>query len=257
MAVNKVVFGAVAIMDISDSTVTPETLAEGVTAYDKTGKKITGTMTSGGSTETTQYLHIITFDNDNGETLTMTLVNNSSASLSGEYETEDTDIYNGAIIQGYEGNGAVIGHYSNGGGGMCYLELADGTQVNSFYGSYTDTVAKISGDDSGSSDNTQLSVIIDGTSYPITAGMTWGEFIADKSEFGTDYSGGVGWSLMLDCWNCNSSFDKYVDPVVYGSNGAIFGTDGTVAMPQIVINPYCTYFTQGDMPSNCIFNSIT
>lgn len=44
MAVNKVVFGAVAIMDISDSTVTEETLAEGVTAYDKSGEKITGTM---------------------------------------------------------------------------------------------------------------------------------------------------------------------------------------------------------------------
>ena len=47
MPVNKVVFGAVAIMDISDSTVTPETLAEGATAYDKTGEKITGTMKSG------------------------------------------------------------------------------------------------------------------------------------------------------------------------------------------------------------------
>lgn len=45
---NKVVFGAMAIMDISDSTVTPETLAEGATAYDKTGEKITGTMKSGG-----------------------------------------------------------------------------------------------------------------------------------------------------------------------------------------------------------------
>lgn len=44
MAVNKVVFGAVSIMDITDSTVTKETLAEGVTAYDKSGEKITGTM---------------------------------------------------------------------------------------------------------------------------------------------------------------------------------------------------------------------
>lgn len=43
MGVNKVVFGAVAIMDITDSTVTKETLVEGVTAYDKTGEKITGT----------------------------------------------------------------------------------------------------------------------------------------------------------------------------------------------------------------------
>lgn len=44
MGVNKVVFGAVAIMDISDSTVTPDKLAKGVTAYDKSGEKITGTM---------------------------------------------------------------------------------------------------------------------------------------------------------------------------------------------------------------------
>lgn len=44
MGVNKVVFGAVAIMDISDSTVTPDKLAKGATAYDKSGEKITGTM---------------------------------------------------------------------------------------------------------------------------------------------------------------------------------------------------------------------
>lgn len=44
MAVNKVVFGAVSIMDISDSTVTADKIAKGVTAYDKTGEKITGTM---------------------------------------------------------------------------------------------------------------------------------------------------------------------------------------------------------------------
>lgn len=44
MAVNKVVFGAVSIMDISDSTVTADKLVKGVTAYDKAGEKITGTM---------------------------------------------------------------------------------------------------------------------------------------------------------------------------------------------------------------------
>ena len=43
MGVNKVVFGAVEIIDISDSTVKPETLAKGETAYDKSGEKITGT----------------------------------------------------------------------------------------------------------------------------------------------------------------------------------------------------------------------
>ena len=44
MSVNKVFFGAVSIMDISDSTVTADKLAKGVTAYDKAGEKITGTM---------------------------------------------------------------------------------------------------------------------------------------------------------------------------------------------------------------------
>ena len=44
MAVNKVVYGSVSIIDISDSTVTPETLGKGQTAYDKAGEKITGTM---------------------------------------------------------------------------------------------------------------------------------------------------------------------------------------------------------------------
>lgn len=44
MAVNKVVLGSVSIIDITDSTVTPETLGKGATAYDKSGEKITGTM---------------------------------------------------------------------------------------------------------------------------------------------------------------------------------------------------------------------
>lgn len=43
MGVNKVVFGAVAIMDISDSTVTEDTLGKGVTAYRADGEKIIGT----------------------------------------------------------------------------------------------------------------------------------------------------------------------------------------------------------------------
>ena len=43
MGVNKVVFGAVAIMDISDSTVTEDTLGKGITAYRADGEKIIGT----------------------------------------------------------------------------------------------------------------------------------------------------------------------------------------------------------------------
>ncbi len=44
MGVNKVVYGAVTIIDISDSTVTEDKLAKGETAYRADGEKIVGTM---------------------------------------------------------------------------------------------------------------------------------------------------------------------------------------------------------------------
>lgn len=44
MAVNKVVYGAVTIIDISDGTVTEDKLAEGAIAYGADGERITGTM---------------------------------------------------------------------------------------------------------------------------------------------------------------------------------------------------------------------
>ena len=49
--INQVMYGSVTLIDLSIVTVTPETLAQGVTAYDRTGTKITGTMAFNGSTE--------------------------------------------------------------------------------------------------------------------------------------------------------------------------------------------------------------
>lgn len=48
MAVNKVIYDGSTLIDLTQDTVTPETLAEGVTAHDKSGALITGTMTGGG-----------------------------------------------------------------------------------------------------------------------------------------------------------------------------------------------------------------
>ena len=48
MGVNRFIFGGVTKFDITGDTVTPETLAKGYTAHDKTGSQITGTMESGG-----------------------------------------------------------------------------------------------------------------------------------------------------------------------------------------------------------------
>ena len=185
----------------------------------------------GGSGDGQQYLHTITFECDGVEELTMTLVNNSSESLSGEYEMEDTYIYNGAIIEGYESCGTVIAHRSNDGGGNCYLELEDGTQVNSYYGYYTDTVTEYGG---GGGDS--LTVTINGKSYPITAGMTWGDFIQEHSEFYTDYT-----CYYPPC--CNS--ELYLDDIIILDDGENFtmlnGSDGSLPLYSSVINPYIEY----------------
>lgn len=54
MAINKVVFRDRTIIDISDSTVTPETLGKDKIAYDADGEKIVGTMEA--SSEDTETL---------------------------------------------------------------------------------------------------------------------------------------------------------------------------------------------------------
>lgn len=44
MAVNKVTYGGRTLVDITDSTVTPASLQQGVTAYNAAGIKVTGTL---------------------------------------------------------------------------------------------------------------------------------------------------------------------------------------------------------------------
>lgn len=48
MAVSKVIYCGDTLIDLTEDSVTPETLAEGVTAHDASGQKITGTMAGGG-----------------------------------------------------------------------------------------------------------------------------------------------------------------------------------------------------------------
>ena len=47
MAINKVIYDGRVLIDLTDSTVTPETLAEGVVAYNAKGERIVGTMKHG------------------------------------------------------------------------------------------------------------------------------------------------------------------------------------------------------------------
>lgn len=51
MAINKIIYGGNTLIDLTGDTVTPEQLAEGVTAHDKSGAKITGTNTYDSDTQ--------------------------------------------------------------------------------------------------------------------------------------------------------------------------------------------------------------
>lgn len=53
MAVNKVVYGGQTLVDLTADTVTPATLAKGVTAHNASGNKITGTMKANTPTQFT------------------------------------------------------------------------------------------------------------------------------------------------------------------------------------------------------------
>lgn len=44
MGISKVVYGDRTLVDLTDSTVTPETMIKGVTAINSAGEKITGTV---------------------------------------------------------------------------------------------------------------------------------------------------------------------------------------------------------------------
>ena len=60
--VNKVIVNDETVMDLTSDTVTPESLLDGYTAHDRTGKKITGTLYLGNKTindVTIQNNHII------------------------------------------------------------------------------------------------------------------------------------------------------------------------------------------------------
>ena len=60
MSVNQVIYGGNTLIDLTADTVTPETLADGVTAHDASGALITGIMKAGGCD-----VHTVTTDCDN------------------------------------------------------------------------------------------------------------------------------------------------------------------------------------------------
>lgn len=66
MAYNKVTYKNEILMDITDSTVTPETLSEGVIAYGSNGERIVGTAISGGSVSVPLIVNSLAYDGELG-----------------------------------------------------------------------------------------------------------------------------------------------------------------------------------------------
>lgn len=251
MAVNKVVFGTVSIIDITDSTVTPETLAIGRIAYDKAGNRIVGTV-AGASPATKKYKHTITLNCIVDEDYNY--VGDGVIVLINDDPTDYTNEGGGALPDGIIGCTLSVGgekytiqayEYD------MFFTMTDGTML--LFDSPGEAYDEVTDYDENS---TQLSVTIDGKAYPITAGMTWGEFqAAHDDEFFVDYSGGFGWGYYEECnAGCGDYKEYMVHEVVGGQNGSIFGADGSVALPQLVINPYVTYRTSYSTPRNFIFD---
>lgn len=56
MAFSKIVFNGDALMDVTQDSVTAETLMEGETAHDASGERITGTATGGGGGSSERFM---------------------------------------------------------------------------------------------------------------------------------------------------------------------------------------------------------
>lgn len=110
MGINKIVYGGVTKLDISNDTVTPSVLMEGYTAHDNTGASITGTA-SGGSEhgnvwqDANGYLHL---DDESGIDLQTKSVSPNETAQSvtpdaGYYALDKVNV--GAISSTYVGSG--------------------------------------------------------------------------------------------------------------------------------------------------------
>lgn len=104
---NKIIFGGNVLIDLTADTVTPSSLAYGVTAHDKSGAPITGTSTFDADTSDANAIASQLLLNKtayvNGNKITGTMPNRGA--VSGTISTKDGTY---TILQGYhDGSGSV------------------------------------------------------------------------------------------------------------------------------------------------------
>ena len=117
MAVNKVVYGATVLVDLTGDTVTADKLLKGATAHDASGEQITGTMEAGSGS----------FSDNNCEAYHIT-----SASAVLNFKTTGT-----VKVWGY---GTATSGYST----SVYAFVGDGYYKSASWGSPTKTSASFS-----------------------------------------------------------------------------------------------------------------
>ena len=123
--INKVVFGNTTLIDLTDSTLNdPSQLANGVTAYDRTGTKITGTASGG----TAAISVVDTTDSHGGTVRTITALDISDTTAVAADVAQGKYFYTAAGVK-------TAGTGSGGGGGgltqhEIHLEFTDSTDTD-------------------------------------------------------------------------------------------------------------------------------
>lgn len=99
MMVNKVLFGGETVVDLTEDTVTPETLAEGATAHDRHGEEIVGRLKMGSNVTKVSELendagYITQEDIPHIPSKTSELTNDSGFITDGDIPTKTSDLEN-------------------------------------------------------------------------------------------------------------------------------------------------------------------
>ena len=133
MGINKVVYGNTTLIDLTDSTLASAgQLSQGITAYDRTGTKITGTASGGGTGTFTDVVESLPGGGDH-HIITGVNISDTTAVAS--------DVATGKVF--YTSNGTrTVGTSSGGGGGESNLHLLTTDEIYVSTASTTVTLEK-------------------------------------------------------------------------------------------------------------------
>ncbi len=153
-AINKVVYGGSTLIDLTADTVTPDALAEGITAHDKGGVPITGTSTKDSDTSdaTVAVAEVLAGKTAyaRGAKLVGTMPNNGS--VSGAITTKAQEV---EVALGFHDGGGKVSIDAAEQGKIIAANIKQGITLLGVEGSYTGEGAKLQSKDATPSKNEQ------------------------------------------------------------------------------------------------------